>query len=83
MKRPRSARLAKHEMLAVRKGCPRQDSNLRTSLRRRVLYPLSYEGGESIVPAAIVRPGPRRGRVPCGDPFRAGGYPYEAKIPNR
>ena len=24
--------------------CPRQDSNLRTTLRRRVLYPLSYEG---------------------------------------
>src|SRR5579885_3519457 len=25
-------------------GCPRQDSNLRTRLRRPVLYPLSYEG---------------------------------------
>jgi hypothetical protein len=25
--------------------CPRQDSNLRTALRRRVLYPLSYGGG--------------------------------------
>ena len=25
--------------------CPRQDSNLRTRLRRPVLYPLSYEGG--------------------------------------
>jgi RibD domain-containing protein len=24
--------------------CPRQDSNLRTALRRRVLYPLSYGG---------------------------------------
>src|SRR5689334_102159 len=24
--------------------CPRQDSNLRTRLRRPVLYPLSYEG---------------------------------------
>jgi hypothetical protein len=24
--------------------CPRQDSNLRTTLRRRVLYPLSYGG---------------------------------------
>ena len=24
---------------------PRQDSNLRTRLRRPVLYPLSYEGG--------------------------------------
>ena len=26
-------------------GCPRQDSNLRTRLRRPMLYPLSYEGG--------------------------------------
>ena len=25
--------------------CPRQDSNLRTRLRRPALYPLSYEGG--------------------------------------
>ena len=25
--------------------CPRQDSNLRTRLRRAVLYPLSYGGG--------------------------------------
>ncbi len=25
--------------------CPRQDSNLRTRLRRPMLYPLSYEGG--------------------------------------
>ena len=24
--------------------CPRQDSNLRSRLRRAVLYPLSYEG---------------------------------------
>jgi hypothetical protein len=32
--------------VAHRQGqCPRQDSNLRTALRRRVLYPLSYEGG--------------------------------------
>ena len=28
----------------MRTWCPRQDSNLRTALRRRVLYPLSYEG---------------------------------------
>src|SRR4030095_2432705 len=27
--------------------CPRQDSNLRTRLRRPLLYPLSYGGGES------------------------------------
>ncbi len=26
-------------------SCPRQDSNLRTRLRRPALYPLSYEGG--------------------------------------
>lgn len=25
-------------------GCPRQDSNLRTRLRRPLLYPLSYGG---------------------------------------
>ncbi len=28
----------------ARSQCPRQDSNLRTALRRRVLYPLSYGG---------------------------------------
>ena len=27
-------------------GRPRQDSNLRTRLRRPMLYPLSYEGEE-------------------------------------
>jgi hypothetical protein len=25
-------------------SCPRQESNLHPALRRRVLYPLSYEG---------------------------------------
>jgi hypothetical protein len=31
-------------------GCPRQESNLHPALRRRVLYPLSYEGrGEGYV----------------------------------
>ena len=30
--------------LSVLPACPRQDSNLRTRLRRPVLYPLSYEG---------------------------------------
>jgi hypothetical protein len=29
-----------------RHACPRQDSNLRTPLRRRMLYPLSYGGGD-------------------------------------
>jgi hypothetical protein len=28
-------------------SCPRQDSNLRTALRRRVLYPLSYGGSQA------------------------------------
>jgi hypothetical protein len=28
-------------------ACPRQDSNLRTRLRRPVLYPLSYEGASA------------------------------------
>jgi len=28
----------------VTAGCPRQDSNLRTRLRRPLLYPLSYGG---------------------------------------
>ena len=32
------------------KVCPRQDSNLRTSLRRRVLYPLSYGGSVQVHP---------------------------------
>ncbi|MDQ1695425.1 MAG: hypothetical protein QOJ03_778, partial [Frankiaceae bacterium] len=27
--------------------CPRQDSNLRHRLRRAVLYPLSYGGGQA------------------------------------
>jgi hypothetical protein len=30
--------------LATPQWCPRQDSNLRTRLRRAMLYPLSYEG---------------------------------------
>ena len=32
--------------LNVCNECPRQDSNLRTRLRRPMLYPLSYEGGQ-------------------------------------
>jgi hypothetical protein len=42
--------------------CPREDSNLRTRLRRPVLYPLSYEGGTSqitIVVTDLVLPWPR------------------------
>ena len=30
--------------------CPRQESNLRTWLRRPMLYPLSYEGSETMLP---------------------------------
>ena len=30
--------------------CPRQESNLRTWLRRPMLYPLSYEGGAFSLP---------------------------------
>ena len=33
-------------------GCPRQDSNLRSRLRRAVLYPLSYGGGTENHPSA-------------------------------
>ena len=40
--------------------CPRQDSNLRTSLRRRVLYPLSYGGSER--QPRVIRP-PKSGGV--------------------
>ena len=38
--------------------CPRQDSNLRTRLRRAVLYPLSYGGAtrNSTVPAGPAQP---------------------------
>jgi hypothetical protein len=32
--------------LATSQACPRQDSNLRTRLRRPALYPLSYEGAD-------------------------------------
>ena len=39
----------KHQVKDLLSGvfaaCPRQDSNLRTRLRRPMLYPLSYEGG--------------------------------------
>ena len=40
------------------KRCPRQDSNLRTRLRRAVLYPLSYGGGNG-------RKGTRIGPAVC------------------
>src|SRR5689334_8326208 len=45
-------------LCADQSWCPRQDSNLRTRLRRAVLYPLSY-GGRSYVedPSASTRPG--------------------------
>ena len=34
--------------LALLKKCPRQDSNLRTRLRRPLLYPLSYGGAVAV-----------------------------------
>ena len=48
-------------------GRPRQDSNLRTRLRRAVLYPLSYGGAKrnSTAPDSLVRP-----------PLVAGGPPF-------
>jgi hypothetical protein len=37
-------------------ACPRQDSNLRTRLRRPLLYPLSYGGGDRTrIPASHLR----------------------------
>ncbi len=35
--------------------CPRQDSNLRTALRRRVLYPLSYGGVAALFEVGLWR----------------------------
>ena len=37
---------AKRPAQSRNQGRPRQDSNLRTRLRRPMLYPLSYEGGK-------------------------------------
>jgi hypothetical protein len=42
--------------------CPRQDSNLRTRLRRAVLYPLSYGG--SATNELYQAPRPTHPRVP-------------------
>ena len=36
--------------------CPRQESNLRTWLRRPMLYPLSYEGGVVSLPEKTFAP---------------------------
>ena len=41
--------------------CPRQDSNLRTRLRRPTLYPLSYEGG--VASAGAMRHAESTGRL--------------------
>ncbi len=58
----------------IRRARPRQDSNLRTRLRRPVLYPLSYEGSDPILPyiAGAVRKGaagrgtePPTAEAPC------------------
>jgi hypothetical protein len=42
--RPRYAVRAQQRCRRREKGRPRQDSNLRSRLRRAVLYPLSYGG---------------------------------------
>jgi hypothetical protein len=50
---------------SLRSPCPRQDSNLRTTLRRRVLYPLSYGGSgdhSRIVPRFGLKSAPGRGK---------------------
>src|SRR5438445_1670167 len=49
-------------------GRPRQDSNLRTRLRRPVLYPLSYEGGPTMLPPRVLvnaRGARRMARMPA------------------
>ncbi len=47
----RSRTRVRHAESVVIAGlCPRQDSNLRTRLRRPMLYPLSYEGRD-VAPA--------------------------------
>ena len=44
----RSPRGSAAERGAHDRQCPRQESNLHPALRRRVLYPLSYEGGSRL-----------------------------------
>src|SRR3954452_21932197 len=46
--------------------CPRQDSNLRTRLRRAVLYPLSYGGSSWWGRGEVTSPSRRRGRRSSG-----------------
>ena len=50
---------------------PRQDSNLRTWLRRPLLYPLSYEGGELTVPARPISLVAVASSGSCGDAGKA------------
>jgi hypothetical protein len=40
----------------LKRGCPRQESNLRTRFRKPLLYPLSYGGGFGLI-------------KPIGEPF--------------
>ena len=55
-----AGRLLKSLITPQNSWCPRGDSNARTRLRRPLLYPLSYEGTASILPAIAARcPGPR------------------------
>ncbi len=42
-----TSRRALRTVVALQAWCPRQDSNLRSRLRRAVLYPLSYGGMRS------------------------------------
>ena len=51
-----TAPLQCRELHAETRSCPRQESNLHPALRRRVLYPLSYEGREISVPAHHLPP---------------------------
>ena len=44
---------------------PRQDSNLRTRLRRPMLYPLSYEGGGCTKPGSEPPARHSRGKERC------------------
>ncbi len=58
---------------------PRGDSNARTRLRRPVLYPLSYGGHQSTIPAPLP-PNKPRPLTPVS-PAKAGAQPPLAPLP--